>query len=55
MFIQERRQVIKALFGFSLLSLLPMAIPFPGKDRKTSKQLVMVDGWVLLRSDLEAG
>lgn len=50
-----RRRLMKSVFGFSLLSLFPAAIPLSRSDSRASDQLVMVDGWVLLRSDLDAG
>ncbi len=53
MFSDQRRNFFKTIFGLSLLALLPKALPAFANDESSADKLVMVNGWVVLHSDLE--
>ena len=52
MFSRSRRLFLQRLLGFSLLGGMFTPIVLAGDDKGSSEKLLMVNGWVILESDL---
>ena len=53
MFSRSRRLFLQRLLGVSLLGGMFAPIVLAGRDKGSSEKLLMVNGWVILESDLQ--
>lgn len=55
MSIKSRRGFLKIITGLAFLPLLPPTLSLASTEKGSAdKKLVMLDGWVLLESDLDS-